>query len=203
MDTKISIHAPRGGSDFWLRAWSTISSEFQSTLPVGGATPPAVRLLAAPDYFNPRSPWGERLASARRFSAGGSISIHAPRGGSDRTSWKSSCWDLIFQSTLPVGGATRDARLVQSLRSRFQSTLPPRGATATCMMADRETGISIHAPRGGSDGRRILRNPRGQGDFNPRSPWGERPALAVHFRPGRGFQSTLPVGGATKAPDTV
>ena len=56
--------------------------------------------------------------------------------------------------------------------------------------------ISIHAPRGGSDtvGDFIRQNPK---DFNPRSPWGERPlGIPALFRCGT-FQSTLPVGGAT------
>ena len=34
-------------------------------------------------------------------------------------------------------------------------------------------------------------------DFNPRSPWGERPSRVPQFTPILGFQSTLPVGGAT------
>ena len=79
--------------------------------------------------------------------------------------------------------------------------------------------ISIHAPLAGSDARRAgFYTPHG--DFNPRSPCGERPAragcgrrIAGHFnprspcgeRPGKprsaqssaGFQSTLPLRGAT------
>ena len=35
---KISIHAPRGGSDIHLTAIQAVYSSFQSTLPVGGAT---------------------------------------------------------------------------------------------------------------------------------------------------------------------
>ena len=34
-------------------------------------------------------------------------------------------------------------------------------------------------------------------DFNPRSPWGERLPLSSARRYQYGFQSTLPVGGAT------
>ena len=59
-----------------------------------------------------------------------------------------------------------------------------------------ELGISIHAPRVGSDlppaGKRW-----GKNHFNPRSPCGER--LAYSYAPNSflGFQSTLPVWGAT------
>ena len=123
-------------------------------------------------YFNPRSPYGERLGSFR---------------GRTRI--------LLFQSTLPLRGAT------------FQpaSTGIPHA-------------ISIHAPLTGSDPRfnrfssfRLYFNPRspygerppfnvtlpGKDDFNPRSPYGERPyhldpILRQHI-----FQSTLPLRGAT------
>ena len=52
----ISIHAPREGSDGVLHRMLPSSSEFQSTLPVRGATLYhfiASRIFA---YFNPRSP---------------------------------------------------------------------------------------------------------------------------------------------------
>ena len=35
------------------------------------------------NYFNPRSPWGERPHQAAAGTVSGKISIHAPRGGSD------------------------------------------------------------------------------------------------------------------------
>ena len=78
------------------------------------------------------------------------ISIHAPRVGSDiSTMYIPSCW-TIFQSTLPVWGATK----------------------CDSDPEDPE-GISIHAPRVGSDSMAcsIARSGR---DFNPRSPCGER-----------------------------
>ena len=124
---------------------------FQSTLPVGGATggilpflfPDGISIHAprggsdhgrnqgglGSNYFNPRSPWGERPTPRcfRRF--GQKISIHAPRGGSDPYFRKTGLVCFRFQSTLPVGGATRHGLW-------------------------RKTAIliSIHAPRGGSDG---------------------------------------------------
>ena len=79
----ISIHAPRGGSDQSVGVEFAVAFQFQSTLPVGGAT--TVRLHPRKgkifqstlpvggatqnalhhqpgiQYFNPRSPWGERL----------------------------------------------------------------------------------------------------------------------------------------------
>ena len=102
---QISIHAPRGGSDRNPLQRSDVYGQFQSTLPVGGATQQASQPNNPNLYFNPRSPWGERLevvvdmAGLLKFQStlpvGGAtvlwglspphplISIHAPRGGSD------------------------------------------------------------------------------------------------------------------------
>ena len=82
-----------------------------------------------------------------------SISIHAPRGGSDDT-------------PLTTGFLT-------------------------------SSNISIHAPRGGSDSELVNVKAR-RNNFNPRSPWGERPALLLNLIFSERFQSTLPVGGATR-----
>ena len=57
---RISIHAPREGSDAWGDAYACLRGEFQSTLPVRGAT-------------------GGIFAPASNRA----ISIHAPREGSD------------------------------------------------------------------------------------------------------------------------
>ena len=125
--------------------------QFQSTLPVGGAT------------------WKKSLRGFRAI-----ISIHAPRGGSDKTDCTEYKPYFGFQSTLPVGGAT--PRLSGSGKKR---------------------GISIHAPRGGSDGLKqqlllyspviSIHAPRGGSD------WFVMDAKVN----GVEFQSTLPVGGAT------
>ncbi len=58
--------------------------EFQSTLPVRGATSTYVINPARMDYFNPRSPCGERLQDQEYYYK----------------KWR-------FQSTLPVRGATK------------------------------------------------------------------------------------------------
>ena len=197
METTISIHAPRAGSDLtgmsdpekWIR--------FQSTLPVRGATSFSRAAFAGSCYFNPRSPCGERRGAGRRIRGNRLISIHAPRAGSDIQKLAFLSDSLGFQSTLPVRGAT------QRQKNRWELFY-----------------ISIHAPRAGSDdepraGRGVPR------DFNPRSPCGERrefgqyataasQQISIHApRAGSdyaagdyrysapGFQSTLPVRGAT------
>ena len=194
----ISIHAPRVGSDVYkvfnavshfdfnprspcgerlMAFWSwRYFREFQSTLPVWGATRTVPSVVPSLYDFNPRSPCGERPS---------------PRGIRP-TSWP-------FQSTLPVWGAT------------WLSLRPFPGGR----------WISIHAPRVGSDpsgaGISMLRldfNPRspcgerrrtqsqcpGDRYFNPRSPCGERQLDIAGVEYGWGFQSTLPVWGATPGP---
>ena len=124
-------------------------------------------------YFNPRSPCGERPT---RFSVG-------------------ACWRR-FQSTLPVWGATV-VMGPPAICAKFQSTLPVWGATRGVYGIRIRADISIHAPRVGSDGRSFGSRSRRR-DFNPRSPCGERLRWALNNRLFSQFQSTLPVWGATK-----
>ena len=124
-----------------------------------------------------------------------------------------------FNPRSPCGERRSPSRLKVSVLV-FQSTLPVWGATETDHRSGRGVQISIHAPRVGSDttpapaGRRYPdfnpRSPCGErhtgppgasctDNFNPRSPCGERPtARSMTCSPPR-FQSTLPVWGATCA----
>ena len=102
----------------------------------------------------------------------GSISIHAPRMGSDPPIRAKMTTSHIFQSTLPHGerhevppGAPEGAGI--SIHA------PAWGATRIQRAAFFDIRISIHAPRMGSD--RIDIIPMLQiPNFNPRSPHGER-----------------------------
>ena len=216
----ISIHAPRGGSDSQKTGENRTFQTFQSTLPVGGATPRGVTAITNRIYFNPRSPWGERRiqivipnggvdfnprspwgerpkgrtrspgeeifqstlpvgGATMAIAAAGKladISIHAPRGGSDCDLAEIVIPGIRFQSTLPVGGATASGCGYRMIRRLFQSTLPVGGATRLRHIRAVGFIISIHAPRGGSDCWPAWIRP-GWSDFNPRSPWGERPRL--------------------------
>ena len=174
--------------------------EFQSTLPLRGATGNCIRgrpiypisihapltgsdahFLGAGErciHFNPRSPYGERLVYL--------MITHDPK---------------LFQSTLPLRGATTGFP-VRLPTSEFQSTLPLRGATDSSWLEGREFHISIHAPLTGSD-RSAHLSQTYPPNFNPRSPYGERLVLErFYMRPERGFQSTLPLRGATRSPRT-
>ena len=168
----ISIHTPLAGSDYATRQ-ANWANEFQSTLPLRGATQRLPRCdhirrisihtpLAGSDhatstskgnvqYFNPHSPCGERHDN-NVFQ--GAISL--------------------FQSTPPLRGATRQPSN-QPNEGKFQSTPPLRGATdfVTCAVAYLK--ISIHTPLAGSD--------------TPPDP---------HVVPTMTFQSTPPLRGATR-----
>ena len=80
-----------------------------------------------------------------------SISIHAPRTGSDDIADITITVWVLFQSTLPARGATHEGAARRGSMVEFQSTLPARGATI-----QQQRGRSLHQ------------------HFNPRSPHGER-----------------------------
>ena len=146
----ISIHAPRAGSDDNWR---------------GGLTWVGISIHA------PRAGSdGERLPLPLPVKG---ISIHAPRAGSDKSASFCAVRPVIFQSTLPVRGAT-DYFVLGRVCGIFQSTLPVRGATEIKIITVKQDKISIHAPRAGSD--YMLFNTDDLEDL---------------------FQSTLPVRGAT------
>ena len=168
---------------------------FQSTLPARGATPPPRCSALSPSNFNPRSPHGERLQQC--LLVRDAVIHFNPRSphGERRDSWGNQRKQDVFQSTLPARGATRFSKCFAS-RPRFQSTLPARGATRPCDPDVRIRQISIHAPRTGSDQRTTAQS-GGAGNFNPRSPHGERQGQNRHDCQRHRFQSTLPARGAT------
>ena len=173
MKALISIHASRGGSDAASRALACVCAIFQSTLPVGEAT----------GIIAPTSPVVV-------------ISIHASRGGSDGEAGTARRGPGHFNPRFPWG--KRPSAVFKSAASvLFQSTLPVGEATSAPYASGSSRLISIHASRGGSDESRFSFGVPAL-HFNPRLPWGKRPA----YRRKSGvddetFQSTLPVGEAT------
>ena len=169
---------------------------FQSTLPVWGATHDCLTLPICARNFNPRSPCGERPLAVVIFCAQIHFNPRSPCG-ERRNVLNAPEFPALFQSTLPVWGATTSGRAPLRRALTFQSTLPVWGATSLAgsytmyliyfnprspcgerphsrRLHHRKLAISIHAPRVGSD--TIL---YGCGDLN------------------NSFQSTLPVWGAT------
>ena len=124
---KISIHAPREGSDAMTPGHFVQNGAFLSTLPARGAT----RIFKS---------------SVRPFF----ISIHAPREGSDRGTALLYLHASHFYPRSPRG--ERPDVLCGLKASRRISIHAPREGSDTCFhLYSMNTPISIHAPREGSD----------------------------------------------------
>ena len=192
----ISIHAPRTGSDDERGGIAGEVAEFQSTLPARGATfvvgkpfswchisihaprtgsdrsaglPAPVR-----DHFNPRSPHGERLLGhGVAASVLGDFNPRSPHGERPCSNQRILC-NVIFQSTLPARGATARYFIVRRRESDFNPRSPHGERREVVLRSVVLLGISIHAPRTGSD-------------FTRRRACTDAPL----------FQSTLPARGAT------
>ena len=169
--------------------------QFQSTLPVWGATTLTTHNRATGQFQSTLPVWGATNDAEVGGAVEGRISIHAPRVGSDMRTETSSTNTPYFNPRSPCGerlrapilrrlssyfnprspcGERRPRPSTPSLPRSFQSTLPVWGATVLVNVYPDFGRISIHAPRVGSDV--VLRFRRSVLD---------------------GFQSTLPVWGAT------
>ena len=122
---------------------------FQSTLPARGATCKGFGLRSPVEDFNPRSPHGERRNPARHKRCAGHFNPRSPHG-ERRNSGTATCGNGNFNPRSPHGERRQRRDAARSTK-----------------------GISIHAPRTGSD--ELRKQVRGNVDyFNPRSPHGER-----------------------------
>ena len=109
------------------------------------------------------------------------ISIHAPRGGSDVIPYFGFEHRYQISIHAPRGGSDL-GRLFTTAVTKI-SIHAPRGGSdeQTADAQGQASRISIHAPRGGSDlgGGTVKCNV--YHNFNPRSPWGERPCLFLNL----------------------
>ena len=157
---------------------------------------------------------------ARHDNRRGSISIHAPRTGSDPKERKPTAFDLIsihaprtgsdvfpaypfkkfcvFQSTLPARGATRRGENASESTDDFNPRSPHGERQALPPMLREALEISIHAPRTGSDRaaaptekQRALISIHAPRTGSDSAPRGSSCSAWV-------FQSTLPARGATR-----
>ena len=148
-----------------------ILREFQSTLPMRGATSGCQQQSQQP-RISIHAPHAGSDCNLSRLCPRPAISIHAPHAGSDTDCLRgyniyphfnprspcgerphndrSICIVGKFQSTLPMRGAT--CASLHCIRIKeFQSTLPMRGATILIIPMLVRHDISIHAPHAGSD----------------------------------------------------
>ena len=196
-DCRISIHAPRTGSD--LNFFSIFNSS---------------------SYFNPRSPHGERRFQIKQRVSPRNFNPRSPHGERPPQTCVRNLWRSTFQSTLPARGATEDIETVQQIvrisihaprtgsdrqgsrsreTARYFNPRSPHGerllmALSTATMIN----ISIHAPRTGSDRYRAGRyNPAERISIHAPRTGSDGITAALTTRSGL-FQSTLPARGATR-----
>ena len=172
--TMISIHAPRVGSDLSISTaffpgmvyfnprspcgerqggdiFSTTLCKFQSPLPVWGAT--ATTLVNAPCGVSisiPAPRVGSDIKPQFPQTIGFFISIPAPRVGSDSTPAE-ICRGFPISIPAPRVGSDFHFHGFLSGDGLFQSPLPVWGATSVRRGLVLERQISIPAPRVGSD----------------------------------------------------
>ena len=168
-----------------------VSTLFQSTLPVGGATTTGL----SESHFRMISIHAPRGGSDRfviAVSRNCQISIHAPRGGSDQALEILEVKpDISIHA--PRGGSDMGRPI--SRPNRRISIHAPRGGSDLdgCSQCACVLDISIHAPRGGSD-HRWGRFGSPIKHFNPRSPWGERRNSMPSFFSSYNFNPRSPWG---------
>ena len=155
------------GSDTTGIPFGALKSGFQSTLPGWGATTQA-RETRDKQSISIHAP---RMGSDRRDGRPRTrivISIHAPRMGSDPAMVRRFPAGRYFNPRSPDGERPCPAT-IRPLGSRFQSTLPGWGATNQLLTNPSSQGISIHAPRMGSD-RNMSRRPRSRTGISIHAP---------------------------------
>ena len=193
---RISIHAPREGSDDGVNYNMATQAAFLSTLPARGATYIQCRLgrLVAISIHAPRE--GSDVLPDVVGHGGLEISIHAPREGSDRRVVKNPQAGADFYPRSPRGERPAYS-ITMSALSLISIHAPREGSDSARRWSHQSLPISIHAPREGSDQPTFVsffiispflstlpargatcrdRIPlRSCGYFYPRSPRGERP----------------------------
>ena len=173
--SRISIHAPHAGSVkitpgrlrhityfnpcspcgerhlFYSRYARIVVLEFQSMLPMRGASKAKGGIRHDHRYFNPCSPCGERPTSDETKRSGATISIHAPHAGSVIRRPEIREYIALFQSMLPMRVASRLYCLFEQRQRTISIHAPHAGSVDQASVSGAaEHKISIHAPHAGS-----------------------------------------------------
>ena len=170
----ISIHAPREGSDRNKLVLTVVSEHFYPRSPRGERRQSSAQHDAARKNFYPRSPRGERPSGPTAVDTAQNFYPRSPRGERLLNMMSAGTAHLIFLSTLPARGATRNSRPAglptgyfyprspRGERPPFRPSWPtwddnfyprsPRGERPKVERPREDApDISIHAPREGSD----------------------------------------------------
>ena len=191
----ISIHAPHTGRDYGING-GLVEDTISIHAPHTGRDKQRGCFLTRMSYFNPRAPYGARLAQRLQLADKLPISIHAPHTGRDTDFTPYTCRGFVFQSTRPIRGATQNSRrqsvhfLYFNPRAPYGARLanparviprrlisihaPHTGRDPLWCHTSRELAISIHAPHTGRDRDDFIHLPPFH-HFNPRAPYGARP----------------------------
>ena len=218
----ISIHAPRAGCDFQQNSVACFLVDFNPRTPCGVRRNFAY--VAGEDSdFNPRTPCGVRRQvrpiwlSQLQFQ-----STHPVRGATRKT--RQANRPERFQSTHPVRGATPSV-MPDAFIHVISIHAPRAGCDHPRQRKRRRCDISIHAPRAGCDvGADQQRVVVGQfqsthpvrgatvsdsiarldpTDFNPRTPCGVRPDVAVKLTIPSAISIHAPRAGCDHLPPRI
>ena len=147
----ISIHAPRAGSDEGLQK----RGQHQT-------------------YFNPRSPCGERRTTRRRFTAIKEFQSTLPVRGATDTPYKDGSYRLTISIHAPRAGSDEGLQKRGQHQTYFNPRSPCGERPFMCLPPSRRRYFNPRSPCGE---RPLVRDTvdRAGWYFNPRSPCGERP----------------------------
>ena len=168
---KISIHAPRTGSDVSQATYSCYERDFNPRSPHGERRFRALQGLAAFDISIHAPRTGSDLEPISKHKKH-LISIHAPRTGSDNFC-KSACLSASDFNPRSPHGERLPREICEPVPVPISIHAPRTGSDRYHFFRRLSNVISIHAPRTGSDAA-THSDRRSQSDFNPRSPHGER-----------------------------
>ena len=191
--SRISIHAPRTGSDAPQHDTAAPVCHFNPRSP-HGERPARPGGHPAPCHFNPRSPHGERR---RSIQLGGQLPHFNPRSphGERRDHRQPAPERVHFNPRSPHG--ERHLRGQAGARPLHFNPRSPHGERPGGGAGQhRHRHFNPRSPHGERPARRCCAC-TGRTNFNPRSPHGERHADVPRMVDGCPFQSTLPARGAT------
>ena len=188
----ISIHAPRKGSDVYVKSKFRRNKNFNPRSPQGERRK-TIPGHHTPKDFNPRSPQGERLSLHTKTHLPSYFNPRSPQGERPVHGRGVLCLELHFNPRSPQGerpgldnenakitlisihaprkGSDYCCTQCTAAEKRFQSTLPARGATIRFFFCHNNSSY-----------------------FNPRSPQGERPFTLLCGFPGEYFNPRSPQG---------
>ena len=150
-------------------------------------------------YFNPRSPCGERRPPATLPHTAKIFQSTLPVRGATRRTTNAKFGSKNFNPRSPCGERRTPQRFIRQPKRYFNPRSPCGERRAWCLTEfNNLVFISIHAPRAGSD---TCTAPTFQRPFAFQSTLPVRGATTFMYRylHCTGFQSTLPVRGATAA----